>query len=422
MLSTRLLLTLAWLVPWAAPAAAPGEASRGTAWVQMTAAGSEVRLVSAVPSCPDIAVDGVARRTRERAAPTEAFPNRVCVATIRASDRNVAALGVSLRTLSKRPDRLVIVGDSGCRMKGGVYQNCHNLAAWPFPRIAALAAARKPELIIHLGDYYYRENPCPAWATTACAGSPHGDRWETWNAELFDAAAPLLAAAPWVFARGNHETCDRGGGGWSRLLDAGPATGGCIPHSATFSVDLGGVVLWVVDSSDVDDFLPSRAKTAAFAARVAPALAGPRPAPAWIVTHKPPWNASRFGDLVADGLVNATERAALKGRDLSAVDLVLSGHVHNFSSVSFREARPTQLVVGTGGDLLDMEDTPPPTSGSTDIDGLPADIFTMGRFGYFVLDRHGAAWTGHFYDLRDKAAATCVLHRRSLACTAVDPR
>ena len=391
------------------------------AWVQMTTTGSEVRIVTAAPSCPPIGVDGVSRPTTERAPPTASFPNRVCAAPLRADDRRVVAGGLSLRAPRPRPDRIVIVGDSGCRMKGGVYQSCGDASAWPFPRIAALAAARKPDLVIHLGDYYYRENSCPAWAANACADSPYGDRWATWKAEVFDPATPLLAAAPWVFARGNHETCDRGGGGWSRMLDAGPKASGCIPHSATFAVDLGDVILWVVDSSEIGDFLPSRADTAAFAARVAPVLDAARPVRGWIVTHKPPWNPSRFGDLVADGQVNATERAALKGRDLSAVELVMSGHVHNFSSVSFREARPAQLVVGTGGDVLDMQDTPPPTTGSTDIDGLPADVFTMGRFGYFVLDRHGADWIGHFYDLRDKAAAVCVLRRRDLACRSVKP-
>ena len=31
----------------------------------------------------------------------------------------------------------------------------------------------------------------------------------------------LLAAAPWVFARGNHELCSRAGPGWFYFLDAG---------------------------------------------------------------------------------------------------------------------------------------------------------------------------------------------------------
>ena len=87
----------------------------------------------------------------------------------------------------------------------------------------------------------------------ACAGSPYGDRWPSWKAELFDPAARLLKAAPWVFARGNHEDCKRGGKGWFRLLDADPRARTCPAHSDTFLVDIGGISLGVLDSADPDD-------------------------------------------------------------------------------------------------------------------------------------------------------------------------
>jgi hypothetical protein len=300
-------------------------------------------------------------------------------------------------------------------MKGAYVQNCRDPAGWPFARVAALAAARNPDLVVHVGDYYYRETPCPPGAA-GCAGSPYGDQWATWKAELFDPAAPLLAAAPWVFARGNHEDCRRGAAGWFRQLDAAPAVRTCPAASDTFAVDLGGPTLFVLDSADTDDLTAPADKVASFAARLAPVK--PARGGAWIVTHRPFWDSSRLGNLLGDGRVNATERAAAKAFDLAGVGLILSGHVHNFTSVSFGAPRPPQLVVGTGGDTLDLDDAPPPASGKATVDGLPADIFTMGRFGYFVFDRRGADWVGRFYDLRDRVAATCRLHERVLACRA----
>ncbi len=65
------------------------------------------------------------------------------------------------------------------------------------------------------------ETPCPEGA---CAGSPFGDRWLTWKAEVFDPARSLLEAAPWVFARGNHEDCKRGGGASSGCWTPTPPT------------------------------------------------------------------------------------------------------------------------------------------------------------------------------------------------------
>lgn len=387
-----------------------------TAWVQMVAGGAQARAVTDALACPRLMSDGRSRPMRERAAPNEAFPNRVCEAPIPPRIRRASVDGISLPFPVAQPRRLVILGDSGCRLKGPVVQHCNDPSGWPFARVAALAAARKPDLVVHVGDYYYRETPCPS-GNAACAGSPYGDRWATWKAEVFAPAAPLLRAAPWVFTRGNHEDCKRGGPGWFRLLDAAPAPKACPAQSDTFAVNVAGARLFIVDSNDTGDFTAPAALTSAFSARLAP-VRGRSGLPAWIVTHRPVWNAVRLGPLLADGVVNRTERAAVKDRDLADVQLILSGHVHNFTSLAFSAVRPPQLVVGTGGDLMALNDTPPPASGTVSVDGLQAQAFTMGRFGYFVFDREGADWVGAFHDLSDAVAATCRLHHRSLTCSA----
>ena len=66
-------------------------------------------------------------------------------------------------------------------------------------------------------------------------------------------AAPLLAQAPVVFVRGNHEDCRRGGDGWARLLDASPWRGACPETDRPFVVRLGALSLGVMDSSLADD-------------------------------------------------------------------------------------------------------------------------------------------------------------------------
>jgi hypothetical protein len=50
--------------------------------------------------------------------------------------------------------------------------------------------------VIHVGDYLYREDPCPAAAQAQCGGTPSGDNYGAWNADFFKPAAKLLAAAP----------------------------------------------------------------------------------------------------------------------------------------------------------------------------------------------------------------------------------
>ncbi len=391
--------------------------ARAAAWVEMTPGGAEVRVVTAAPDCPSVMVGGRRLPTMQRAGPTDAFANRVCSAPLPRGARAISVEGEALAAPKARPMRIVVIGDTGCRLKGNVAQHCNDPSGWPFATVSRLAAATRPDLVIHVGDYYYREAPCPP-GDAACAGSPYGDRWATWKAEVFDPAAPLLAAAPWVFVRGNHEVCKRGGAGWFRLFDAAPTVKACPAQSDTFSVELGGLRLFVVDSADTDDLSAPDALVDAFAGRLK-GVARTDGEPSWIVTHRPVWNVLRLGGLLGDGLLNATERAAVKRSNLTGVELVLSGHVHNFASMSFGPARPAQLIVGTGGDTLDFDAAPPPASGTPEVDGLSANAFSMGRFGYFVFDRDGAGWRGAFHDLKDRIVAVCRLQARALSCHAV---
>src|SRR5207253_7005058 len=62
-------------------------AAQSVAWVQMTAGGAEVRLVTDAAECPTARVDGAARAMAERAGPGEAFPGRVCAAALKPAHR-----------------------------------------------------------------------------------------------------------------------------------------------------------------------------------------------------------------------------------------------------------------------------------------------------------------------------------------------
>jgi len=153
-----------------------------------------------------------------RTSVDDGFPVAVCEGRAPAVTRQLVVGSSPAPILTPEVRRIVIIGDTGCRLEGRAVQDCNDPEAWPFAEIAGRAAGRKPDLVIHVGDYYYRETACPV-DRKGCAGSSHGDNWETWQADFFEPAAPLLAAAPWVLVRGNHELCRRDGHGWFRLLD-----------------------------------------------------------------------------------------------------------------------------------------------------------------------------------------------------------
>ena len=189
-----------------------------------------------------------------RAAANANFP-LICSAADSARERQRRTVsGTALPVPVANPQRILVLGDTGCRLKGAVLQACNDPAKWPFPEVAAAAASLKPDLVIHLGDYLYRESACPA-GNLGCAGSPWGDNWTSWQADFFTPAAPLLAAAPIVLARGNHEDCKRAGPGWMRLQ--GPAAfdqrAPCATHQPLYTVDLGGLTLAVLDDAVSDE-------------------------------------------------------------------------------------------------------------------------------------------------------------------------
>ena len=389
------------------------------AWVQLGPLGAEIRVVAEDGRCPTVEIDGRSSPTQRRLGPDGAFPVTVCQLTAPLGAQS-ARIGERVLPLPRHaPRRILIFGDTGCRVKGVTIQDCNNPRLWPFAAIAAKAAAHHPDLVIHVGDYYYRESPCPT-GHAECAGSPYGDTWATWRAEFFDPAQPLLTEAPFVFVRGNHESCARGGMGWFRLLDAAAAAPVCPAPSAAFRVDLGDLSLYVLDSADADDTRAAPAAVAGLSAQLDALGADLARRPGWILTHRPIWGLTPVARLGSIGpfelAINATEQAATRGRDLSAVQMVVSGHIHHFASFAFGPRRPAQLIAGTGGDIGEDADTPNLRTGTVSLDGLRARRLTFDRFGYFLLDRSGADWVGAFRDLNDRVIATCRLRARDLTC------
>jgi hypothetical protein len=409
---SRLLLAVAFLVLTGRAAAADNLAGP---WVELGADNKlSVRVVvSGVSACPRVVADGNAVEARQRGAADGNFAMTVCVADVPAATAALTIDGKKLPTLPARVNRIAVFGDTGCQIEGKALQDCNNPKAWPFPVVAERAAGRKPDLVIDVGDYYYRESACPA-GRAGCAGSPHGDNWPAWKEDFFDPAAPLLAAAPWVMVRGNHEVCKRGGKGWFRLLDPHPRVAGCTDRTEPYRLHLGGLDLLVFDGADADDFLAPPAKVAAYAEQLAPLLAD-APPHSWLVTHRPVW-AMAQGKLSGLGLTgNQTEQAAIRGHVPSALDLVLSGHLHDFISYEFGPERPAQLIVGTGGDtLLPLGHAP---IAGAEIDGMAVRKgFASERFGYFIMERTAAGWDGTLYSPDDAVLAHCRLAGRAADC------
>jgi hypothetical protein len=384
-------------------------------WVELASDGGlDVRsIVAPGMTCPKVAADGTALTSTTRNEPDGDYPVQVCVAHAAAATRGITVDGLPVPVLASDIKRIVVIGDTGCRLKGTFTQDCNDPVKWPFAVVARLAAARHPDLVIHVGDYHYRESPCPA-GQPGCAGSPYGDNWAVWQKDFFDPAAPLLAAAPWVLVRGNHEVCSRGGHGWFRLLDPHPAADKCTETTPPYALHVGALNLLLFDGADADDATADPTRVALYREQLQSLLAN-APSHAWLLTHRPVWALAQGPGVPPGAALNATEQAAIRDLVPAELDVVLSGHVHDFTSYDFGPSRPAQLVVGEGGDANDA--ITQPLNPGIDIGGAKIRrAFGIPDYGYVVLHRVSQGWTGTVYALTDQVLARCRLHGRDLSC------
>jgi len=414
---------------------------------------AQARVVTGAAQCPVLRVDGKAIAMSERAAPGEApvrsgaqadakpadFPVRICEAALPAGARAVRVAGRRLPVPAAAPRRIVIVGDSGCRIKASdnEFQNCNNPAYWPYGRVSRAAAAFKPDLVIHVGDYHYRESPCPA-ARKDCAGSVWGYGYDVWEADLLKPAAPLLRAAPWVFVRGNHESCARAGQGWFRLLDPLPysAARSCddpvndaqADYSEPYAVPLSDAYQLIVFDSANAKNKAYRAEDPAYqrySEEVAKVdeLARQRPHNIFLSHHPVLGFASsdegtyRPGNQGLQSVMAASHPQRLFA---PGIDLALHGHVHMFQALSFSSGQPATIVAGNSGDTLET-----PLKASPPVDVAPApgavlsEFFKRSEFGFLTMERVGQGWRFTERDVRGRPQLACLLQEAALHCTPV---
>ena len=327
-------------------------------------------LVESGP-CPSMTIGTTSTPMMLRAESSDTYAIRVCEAVIPAGSESASVDGTVLPVAEARrsPKKVAIIGDTGCRTKcwgpgDCQLQECSDPDKWPFARIAAQVAAWDPDLIIHLGDYNYREYTCPT--PTTCTGPSYG--WSQWKADFFDPAAALLPKAPWIFVRGNHETCGRAAEGWFRLLDGGRYSyednAHCVSnlnYTRPWTATAGDLQVLVVDSSaltDSDKVDPAQLQTFVNQLEALQRMQRPR-STKWLVHHHPIWGVySKKGVFSASTPV--LEQAWTKAAKTPEVDAVLSGHMHLVQTLTFGAA-PLQLIIGDGGTQLEKQFKGDPT-------------------------------------------------------------
>ncbi len=422
------------------------------AYVVVGEAGKPVaRAVTTDTRCPDISIDGKPPRAMQMRAAAANVPNRggaqteskgvnfsvaVCDSPVPAGAKKISVAGVALPVPVAHPKRILIIGDTGCRMKGSenAFQSCNDPETWAFRTISETAAKWKPDLIVHLGDINYRESPCPA-DNAGCADSAWGYGFDTWNADFFQPGKALLRAAPWVAVRGNHESCIRAGQGWFRFLDPSPYDSRRSCDDPAFDTDgdfSEPYAVPIAADTQLIVFDSSKAAGKSYAAedaaykrylvqlRQVDELARSKPHSFFLSHHPVLGFASGKDQTVIPGnsAMQSVMRALHPDRLFGpGIDLTLHGHVHLFESISFKSDHPSVFVGGNAGADLSRPLPAALANGAQPAPGAVVDeFFSSGEFGYLTMERAGRAWTFTEWDRHGKAMLRCGLAGAKTHC------
>lgn len=275
------------------------------------------------------------------------------------------------------------------------------------------------------------------------------DIWRNWHDDLFKSAQQLMQAAPWVIARGNHELCSRAGPGYFYFLD---------PHSdlikgdrqiscpapdvkkdamansvqiPSYQVNFDNLNIVVMDSANACDSYDDSPYKAVFQNVMADVnkLASGAQTPSWLVTHRPIWGIEGYDASTSTGCTSKNQygcisqmlQDAIKAQPSQSladqIKLVLTGHMHQFESISFpQSSRPPALIVGSSGVALSGSGI---YTAQTKVDGLAATMLSTNTqiiynnkkqpaFGFMSLQLgNNSDWQGQLLDTKGNTVVNC---------------
>jgi len=384
-----------------------------------------VRALTASNQCPSISWDkqkpvAMALRAPQAVVPARSdsaqsdskssvFDITSCEAEWPKGVQSAQVEGVAAPAPPQKINRILIIADTGCRLKASenAFQDCNDADKWPFKKVANSAAKMKADLVVHIGDIHYRESPCPE-GKAGCAGATWGYGWDAWRDDFFVPARALLGAAPWLYVRGNHESCFRAGQGWFRFVDALPWTQerNCNDpahdmkgdFSAPFVASISKNSQFVVFDSSKSSGKAYQSTDPAFIKyqeqlQLANQLAATKPESFFINHHPllaaaPGPDATKFKAGGSGGLQSVFSSIEPARLFPTNVTIAMHGHIHLFEAISFQTDHPVSLVMGNSGSM--NEGFAPKVIQATDRiykDAVVDNYASRSGYGFATMDR-----------------------------------
>jgi predicted phosphodiesterase len=414
------------------------------AWTELGPGGLQVVravMASGTASCPpihwEIGATSGGGAMALRAPSNGAFNDTVCEYPLPGSATGADVAGMAVPVRKGVIEKVALLGDTGCKegKQSSSKVKC-DPKLWTFGMVANEIAAENPDLIIHLGDIFYRTTACENDKSNGKSGCSAGI-----DEDFFTPAKPMLAAAPLVMVRGNHEEYGGDCVGWFRYFEPTlksavkdcTQTAGNVSctqaQSQRFSLPYSVMLnpqqaLVVLDTSAAPN--PPEGGTQAYIDEYSRELncanqrADQADRPTWLISHVPLWYNAKPK---AEGGPPLLEQALLQagaGGLSSNFQMVISGHLHQFQYLSFDTTKvkePPQLILGDGGTLMSNPQTKDPPNPIDRRNGVYWERWLAKKqFGYGVIDEQNGGESIKV-KLLDGTTYTCTLHLDDLICS-----
>ncbi len=332
------------------------------------------------------------------------------------TEKKVDGLTVNSQTFS-----MAVIGDTGCRLKEKKsgdpnYQECQKPEEWRYPDLVKQLLREKMDLVVHTGDYHYREqcsNP------TACAviTKSIGFGWNAWWDDFYGPTQELFKKNTFLFVRGNHEACDRAYQGWKPLSNQSLVMNEACVGTEPFEINqIGDLILINFDNSSFEERgdMPAEARLAwvqqfrDLSIRLGADL---KHKEVWLLFHKPalgfnPRKEDAEPESISDRLLGVISETDL----LTKIDYILSGHIHN-QQIVLTKPKFKQFIVGNSGTSLE------PFGRVIRSAQLISSTESKKNIGYALFNRDGfKKWHIVYKDVEGNPNLSCSLNKQKISC------
>lgn len=360
-------------------------------WIEIGEHSKQIaRTITKSSSCPQINLDGKLQKMNLRTSLDDnMLKESIFVCEYDVSNANKVSINDQpLKTLPKKVNRFVVIGDTGCEYT--TFDNSYRSQKcdpenWPFQKIANKVAELNPDFVIHTGDMIYQMDK----------NNNKGKSWFFYNEDFFKPARSLLSKTPFILVRGNHEKCALGGEGWFAFFDPRNYSS-CQDYTKPYEIKINDLKFIVFDSAGSSSGKDYPTDQLEMYSQEFKNLHKAIHSKHWLLIHQPvvPINKLSDEEVFKLKLHSLVIKDAFKMEYSDKITNAISGHYHLNAFLKDSKHNFTQTIIGNSGTILHKA-----KQNKYALKDGDTNIIANIRFGYTLFERlENNLWRATSYD------------------------